>query len=178
MLKMSRTIIDAKNVPLLLIRRIQIQTERKTRCALIARSGFFIRQRNVWAWRQCSSKRHAYWKSKLSTWGCMEDKCNEQWLTNKVWIIKLSKGFPYLVASGLNPPPTILPTHSLAVYPVSGPQPIQKFPNDGQATSQKTPEGTGGNWQQGHKINYAERLRCIKIICQFTKWNTTQGTID
>jgi len=53
-----------------------------------------------------AAKRPAGWTSKKSTCRCAEVKSTEQWQPGKVDITKLKQRFfPYLAATGLNPPP-------------------------------------------------------------------------
>ena len=44
-------------------------------------------------------------RPQCSTWRCMEHKVIEQWQPGKVEIHKITKNFPYLVATGSNAPP-------------------------------------------------------------------------
>jgi hypothetical protein len=62
-----------------------------------------------------ASKRPEGWKSKKSTCRCVEVESTEQWRLGEVDITKITKRFPYLVATGLDPPPpNDLPPNMLA----------------------------------------------------------------
>ena len=45
-----------------------------------------------------------------SAWRCAEDESTEQWQPDEVEINKITKGFPYLVATGPISPPTTEPS--------------------------------------------------------------------
>ena len=110
-----------------------------------------------------ADKRPANWKRKKSSWRCTEDKSTEQWRPGKVDLSKIITRFPYLVATGFDPP-------RLTKHSTTNLQPLSSTPAQDQSQSYLANGHAAWNEENSLAISQATWSKC-------NNWSDTTGNV-